>query len=200
MVQLSRDVRQILDDAGLSYVRIFASGGLDEDEIDRCLDAGAPIDAFGVGTRMNVSADAPYLDIAYKLVRYAGRDVLKLSPGKATWPGDKQVHRLVGAGGHFERDVLALRDEPPPAVGAEPLLRTVMAGGRRVETPPTLSAIRERCARQVAALPATLRRLQTDERYVVEPSARLVSLRRSLEAAAEATEVRAYRPLSAFDR
>ena len=59
LVQLSQHVRRILDDAGLSYVRIFASGGLDEDEIARCLDAGAPIDAFGVGTRMNVSADAP---------------------------------------------------------------------------------------------------------------------------------------------
>jgi nicotinate phosphoribosyltransferase len=193
LLELSRQVRLILDDAGCPDVRIFASGGLDEDEIARCLDAGAPIDAFGVGTRMNVSADAPYLDIAYKLVKYGERDVLKLSPGKATWPGAKQVYRLRASDGTFERDVLALRDEEPPGAGAEPLLRTVMAGGRRVEPAPALTAIRERCAGQVAALPEALRRLVTDHRHVVEPSARLVSLRRSLEARAEATEVLAYR-------
>jgi len=77
----------VLDAAGFRDTRIFASGGLDEDEIARCVDAGAPIDAYGVGTRMDVSADAPYLDMAYKLVRCDGRDVLKTSPGKATWAG-----------------------------------------------------------------------------------------------------------------
>ncbi|HEX9819287.1 MAG TPA: nicotinate phosphoribosyltransferase [Methylomirabilota bacterium] len=184
LVQLSREVRRILDDAGLPYVRIFASGGLDEEEVARCLDAGAPIDAFGVGTRMNVSADAPYLDIAYKLVRYGARDVLKLSPGKATWPGEKQVYRLRGSDGRFERDVLTRRDEPAPDGSAEPLLRAVMAGGRRLDPAPTLAAIRERCAQQVAALPETLRRLATDDRYVVEPSARLMALRSALEAQA----------------
>jgi nicotinate phosphoribosyltransferase len=193
LLELSRAVRRILDEAGLTYVRIFASGGLDEDEIARCLAGGAPIDAFGVGTRMNVSADAPYLDMAYKLVRYEGRDVLKLSPGKVTWPGEKNVYRLRGAGGVFERDVLTLRDEAPPREGAEALLHTVMTGGRRLEAPPSLPAVRDHCARQVAALPAALRRLVSDGRYVVEPSARLVALRRSLEARAEATEVSAYR-------
>jgi nicotinate phosphoribosyltransferase len=193
LVELSRAVRRIFDDAGLGYVRIFASGGLDEDEIARCLEAGAPIDAFGVGTRMNVSADAPYLDIAYKLVRYGDRDVLKLSPGKATWPGEKQVYRLRGPDGVMARDVLALRDEPAPDRSAEPLLRTVMVDGRRVDPSPRLAAIRERCAAQVAALPAPLRRLVTEERYPVEASARLAALRRSLEAQAEATEVSGFR-------
>jgi nicotinate phosphoribosyltransferase len=193
LLELSRAVRRIFDEAGLPYVRIFASGGLDEDEVARCMNAGAPIDAFGVGTRVNVSADAPYLDIAYKLVRYEDRDVLKLSPGKATWPGEKQVYRLRGPDGAFERDVLALGDEPAPPVDAQPLLETVMAGGRRVGPAPTLAAVRERCVRQVAALPEPLRRLTTDHRYPVEPSARLVSLRHALEARAEATEVHAYR-------
>jgi nicotinate phosphoribosyltransferase len=193
LAELSREVRRVLDDAGLSYVRIFASGGLDEEEIARCLDAGAPIDAFGVGTRMNVSADAPYLDMAYKLVKYGDRDVLKLSPGKATWPGAKQVYRLRASDGSVERDVLALRDEAAPGAEAEPLLRTVMTGGRRVEPAPALATIRERCARQVAALPEALRRLATDHRHVVEPSRELVALRRSLEARAEATEILAHR-------
>src|SRR5688572_19779489 len=93
ILALSREVRRVLDDAGCRDVRIFVSGGLDEDAIDRLLAASAPIDAFGVGTRMNVSADAPYVDMAYKLVRYDSRDVSKLSPGKETWPGEKQVYR-----------------------------------------------------------------------------------------------------------
>ncbi len=93
---LAREVRRIFDAAGLSDVRIFVSGGLDEEIIEDYLDAGAPIDAFGVGTRMNVSADAPYLDMAYKLVQYGGRNVAKLSPGKATWPDAKQVWRRRG--------------------------------------------------------------------------------------------------------
>jgi nicotinate phosphoribosyltransferase len=192
LVTLSQAVRAILDDAGLADVRIFASGGLDEDAVARCVAARAPIDAFGVGTRMNVSADAPYLDMAYKLVRYEGRDVLKLSPGKATWPGEKQVHRLHVDDG-FERDVLALRAERRPCACAEPLLQTVMEGGRRVESGPSLATIRERCAAQVAALPAGLRRLAPDARYVVEPSARLVALRRSLEVASQAAQVSAAR-------
>jgi len=188
LVSLSTAVRQVLDEAGLRYVRIFASGGLDEEEVARCLEAGAPIDAFGVGTRMNVSADAPYLDIAYKLVRYDGRNVLKLSPGKATWPGEKQVYRLRRPDGQFERDVLAVRDEPPPRGAVEPLLQRVMAGGRIVEPQPTLTAIREHCARQVAALPEANRRL-AGPRYSVEPSEELLALRRALEAELEASEV-----------
>ena len=101
--------RRLLDDAGLPDARIFASGGLDEHAIAALVADQAPIDAYGVGTKMGVSADAPYLDSAYKLVAYAGRPVMKLSQGKATWPGAKQVYR--GPGG----DVLALRDEPRAA-------------------------------------------------------------------------------------
>jgi nicotinate phosphoribosyltransferase len=131
--------------------------------------------------------------MAYKLVKYEGRDVLKLSPGKVTWPGEKHVYRLRGADGSFERDVLALRDEGLPTEGAEALLRTVMTGGRRLESVPSLSAVREYCRRQVGGLPERLRRLGNDERYVVEPSARLASLRRSLEDKAQKTEVADYR-------
>ena len=196
LLELSRQVRRILDEAGLPYVRIFASGGLDEDEISRCLDASAPIDAFGVGTRMDVSADAPYLDMAYKLVKYDGRDVLKLSPGKVTWPGEKQVYR-VHAHDVVERDVLALRAERPPRGSSDALLHTVMAGGRSVGAAPTLTAIRERCATQVAALSEPLRSVANEDRagahrFTVEPSDNLVALRRSLEAAMMSSEVSAY--------
>ena len=182
LMSLSREVRRVLDEAGLTYVQIFASGGLDDEEIDALLTAGAPIDAFGVGTRMNVSADAPYLDMAYKLVRYAGRDVLKLSTGKATWTGDKQVYRGRGPDGRFTGDVVALREEPSPAPGLDPLLDTVMVDGRIVEPSPPLAAIRERCAAQVAALPDAVRRLRAAGRYPVRFSERLSSRQRVAQA------------------
>jgi len=184
ILTLSREVRRVLDDAGCRDVRIFVSGGLDEDSIDRLLAAGAPIDAFGVGTRMNVSADAPYVDMAYKLVRYDGRDVSKLSPGKETWPGEKQVYRRMGSDGRFTGDILALSDEPTPAPDAEPLLTTVMSGGRIVAAPPSLDAIRQRCADQLAALPDAVRRLSSADRYPVAPSERLVARQRAVAAAA----------------
>jgi nicotinate phosphoribosyltransferase len=187
LVELSRAVRRILDEAGLASVRIFASGGLDEETIEEILQAGAPVDAFGVGTRMNVSADAPYLDMAYKIVRYAGRDVLKLSTGKATWTGEKQVWRWRRADGTLDHDRLALREEPAPP-GAEPLLRTVMEGGRLAEPLPALDAIRERCAREVAALPAEVRRLRDPAPYPVRYSERLVERQRELEAVVRARE------------
>lgn len=192
LVALSREVRAILDEAGLGDVRIFASGGLDEDEVARCLAAGARIDAFGIGTRMNVSADAPYFDMAYKIVRYAGRDVLKLSEGKKTWTGEKQVYRVHGGDGRFAGDQISTRDEPGPA-GAEPLLHTVMLGGRAVAPPPTLAEIRDRCAAQVAALPDEVRRLKDARPYPVSYSERLLALQADLEARAAAAEVTAWR-------
>ncbi|MFD0487424.1 hypothetical protein ACFQ0O_10785 [Saccharopolyspora spinosporotrichia] len=107
---LSKQTRELLDEAGLTGARIMASGGLDEHRLAEITAAGAPIDAFGIGTRMGVSADAPSLDSAYKLVEYEGRPVMKLSPEKLTAPGAKQVYR----GGTGEADLLALREEPPP--------------------------------------------------------------------------------------
>jgi nicotinate phosphoribosyltransferase len=188
LLSLSKDVRRVLDEAGLGYVRIFASGGLDEDAVDMLLGAGAPIDAFGIGTRMNVSADAPYFDMAYKIVTYGGRNVLKLSAGKTTWAGEKQVYRFRGCDGSFASDLLALRDEPAPA-GAEPLLRTVMRGGEIVEAPPSLSAIRDYARAEIAALPVAVRRLRDPDTYEVRYSERLRSTQHSLEAEAHAAEV-----------
>jgi nicotinate phosphoribosyltransferase len=188
LLSLSKDVRRVLDEAGLGYVRIFASGGLDEDAVDMLLGAGAPIDAFGIGTRMNVSADAPYFDMAYKIVTYGGRNVLKLSAGKTTWTGEKQVYRFRGCDGSFASDLLALRDESAPE-GAEPLLRTVMRGGELVEALPSLSAIRDYARVEIAALPAAVRRLRDPGTYEVRYSERLRSTQRSLEAETHAVEV-----------
>jgi nicotinate phosphoribosyltransferase len=188
LLSLSKEVRRVLDDAGLDYVRIFVSGGLDEEAVDTLLGAGAPIDAFGIGTRMNVSADAPYFDMAYKIVTYAGRNVLKLSAGKTTWAGEKQIFRFRERDGSFAGDVLALRDEPAPA-GAEPLLRTVMREGELVEPLPSLPAIRDYARAQIAALPDAVRRLHDPAAYEVGYSERLRSMQRTLEADTHAAEV-----------
>jgi nicotinate phosphoribosyltransferase len=169
LLALSREVRRILDDAGCPEVRILVSGGLDEHDVDRLLALGAPIDAFGIGTRLNVSADAPSLDLVYKLVGYGDRDVLKLSEGKETWVGSKAIYRLRDPDGRAAGDLLALADEPPPDAG-EPLLETVVRGGELVRPHPALSRIRERCAAQLGALPEGLRRLNGHDTYPVRPS------------------------------
>jgi nicotinate phosphoribosyltransferase len=171
LVEVSRAVRAVLDGEGLPDVTIFATGNLDEHELARLVGAGAPIDGFGVGTRLVVSADAPYLDAVYKLVAVDGRPVLKLSPGKATLPGSKQVWRRA------DGDVIALADEPGPA-GAEPLLEPAMAAGVRLRED-SLDAARERAAAQRAALAPEHRSLDAAP-YPVAVTAALASLRDEL--------------------
>jgi nicotinate phosphoribosyltransferase len=169
LLSLSREVREILDEAGFPGVRIVVSGGLDEHDVEGLLAMGAPIDAFGIGTRLNVSADAPSLDLVYKLVRYGDRDVLKLSEGKETWVGAKAVYRTRDAEGKAAGDVLALAEEPPPGAG-ESLLQTVMRNGELLHPHPPLAEVRRRCTEQIAALPEGLRRLQGHTDYPVRPS------------------------------
>lgn len=167
---LSREVRRMFDEAGFPGVRIVASGGLDEHDIDALVAQGAPIDAFGVGTRLNVSADAPSLDLVYKLVRYGGREVLKLSEGKETWVGAKALYRTADADAKAAGDLLALEDEPPPAGAVASLLRPAMHGGELLRPHPPLSELRRRCAAALAALPAGLLRLREHAEYPVRPS------------------------------
>lgn len=166
---LSREARRILDEAGLPNVRIFASGGLDEMDVDRLVRSGAPIDAFGIGTKMGTSADAPYLDSVYKLVEFDGRPVLKLSAQKATLPGRKQVFRSP------EGDVIGLRDEPVPE-GAEPLLVPVMREGRRLAPPETLEGPRDRFRHDLERLPEEARRLTNPRPPAARISERLREL------------------------
>jgi nicotinate phosphoribosyltransferase len=176
VLELSRRVRQVLDEDDLGEVGIFVSGGLDECEIARLLASGAPIDGFGVGSRLGVSADAPYLDMAYKLVAFDGHPVLKLSTGKATLPGAKQVWRRVEAGS-IAGDLVTLVDESPIG-GAEPLLQPVMKAGARLGQD-TLDMARARASAQRAAL-APEHHLLDAQPYPVELSAQLVALRDQL--------------------
>ncbi|WNG13743.1 nicotinate phosphoribosyltransferase [Cystobacter fuscus] len=180
LVALSRAARSLLDAAGLAHVQIFASGGLDEDEVARLLAYHAPIDAFGVGTAMGVSADAPSLDMAYKLVEYAGRGRLKLSPGKVLLPGRKQVFREE-EDGVARRDVLARHGEALPG---RPLLRRVMHAGQRLaDVSPPLEAIRAHAREELGRLPSAVRRLESARPpYPVDVSAELSAARRQVVA------------------
>jgi nicotinate phosphoribosyltransferase len=153
----ARRVRAIFDQAGYADIRIVVSGGLDEHGIEALVRQGAPVDAFGVGTALDASADAPTLEIAYKLQEYAGKPRRKRSPGKATWPGAKQVFRERGPEGRLLRDRVALATEA--AVG-ETLLVEVMRGGRRTAATPALNEVREYCRSQLEALPVAMRALQ----------------------------------------
>ena len=175
LLALSKEARRILDRAGLQEVSIFASGGLDEFAIDELLHAGAPIDAFGVGTRMGTAADTPVADMAYKLVRYGERPVIKLSAGKATWTGAKQVWRIRDGAGRLVHDYLALRDEPSPQSGAEPLLERVVAGGKRLAAP-TLLESRTRFQADFASPTDEAKRLRSPEPPAVVPTAMLSGL------------------------
>jgi nicotinate phosphoribosyltransferase len=171
-------VRRILDDGSCGSVKIFVSGGLDELTIANLLAEGVPVDGFGVGTSLDASADEPVLDCAYKLQEYAGRATRKRSAGKATWPGIKQVERHRDAGGALLRDEVVLERDAPHG---ERLLVPVMRGGRRVGQLPTLAAIRERAARELAGLPAALRSLTSRAQYEVAISPAIRALAASLD-------------------
>ena len=173
-LDLSRRVRRILDDAGLHYVRIVASGGIDEYEIDRLVREDAAIDIFGVGTKVTTSADAPYCDLSYKLTCYDGRPVMKLSPDKVSPPGAKQVYRLRDGEGMFDRDVVALQDEELP--GGEALLETLMEGGRKTRPSPALAEMRERFEQDFGDLDDHFKKLHNPPHYPVAFSPALTRL------------------------
>ncbi|WP_347257288.1 nicotinate phosphoribosyltransferase [Methylocaldum sp.] len=165
MAELAKGVRSILDEGGLTECSIFASGDLDEHELLRMLEAGAPIDGFGVGTRLTTSQDMPYLNCAYKLQEYAGRPRRKRSKGKENWPGRKQVYRRYDDEGHMLHDVMA--EESESQIEGEPLLRQVMAKGKRVGAQETLAVMRERLRGQLQQLPPALKAIEDGAAYTV---------------------------------
>lgn len=157
--ELAFESRKLLDEAGLTEISIFASGGLDEDKLQRFEAEGAPIDGYGIGTSLTTSEDVPALDCAYKLQEYAGLARRKKSSGKMTWPGRKQVYRRLEDGRILDDIVTVEGDEQPGA----PLLEAVMKDGKRLRPAPPLSAMRETAARNLERLPDTLCRLKCDE-------------------------------------
>ncbi len=177
----ARKVRTLLDDGGLTDAIVFASGSVDEHLIAACERGGAPIDGYGIGTRLDTSSDAPYLDCAYKMQEYAGEPKRKRSEGKATWPGRKQVFRTVGPDGAIDYDTLAAHDDPQPG---EPLIQSVMEGGRRLVPYPPLADVRARAKAALASLPGPARRLEHPETVPVRVADSLKALAREADRAA----------------
>ncbi len=173
LIVLSKNVRRILDEGGLADVTIFASGGLDEDQLMAMARADAPIDGFGIGTSLTTSSDAPALDCAYKLQEYAGSPRRKHSVGKATWPGRKQVWRRYGPGGRMAGDTLSVEDDDQKG---EPLIHPVMQAGKRVARSPTLEETRAHAARELQLLPPPLRKLKPGATHAVQVGEALVDL------------------------
>jgi nicotinate phosphoribosyltransferase len=176
MTQLSKQVREMMDKAGFENMKIFASGGFDEFKIADSLTNGAEIDAFGVGTKMGVSADSPYTDMAYKLVQYHGRPVLKLSSGKKTLVAEKQVFRKK-SDQRFKKDIIGLRDEH---MDAENLLKPVVKNGKRLQPPESLVDIRQRFQNEFSQLGDDVKAIENPESFPVEISPELEKLQKKV--------------------
>ena len=184
LAALARSVRAILDRGGLHDVTIFASGGLNEDELAEFARASAPIDGFGVGTSLTTSSDAPAIDCVYKLQEYAGLPRRKWSRQKATWPGRKQVWRRYDIEGRMAGDLISLDSGSAPTIAHkanpasawEPLVHWVMRDGRRLAPSPSLDEIRQRAKHQLERLPELLRPLDGHANYPVQVGDDLIKL------------------------
>lgn len=190
LLELSLEVRRRLDQAGLETMRIFASGDLDEFVISDLLARGAKIDAFGVGTALATSMDAPALGGVYKLVDLASETGVsyraKFSDHKTTYPGRKQVWRFHDANGRFREDIVAAESEE--FADAQPLLKRVMQHGKRIQPSPGLTDVQQYAAEQVRKIPESSTQLREPGRYPVRFSGRLQGLlelvRRQVQGAA----------------
>ena len=171
---LAAKAREMLDNADLPDVQIIASGGLDEYAIDALVTQGAPIGAFGVGTKFGTSSDAPYIESVYKMVEFDGRPVSKQSEGKLTLPYPKQTYRTLDSHGMMHHDTVTRRDEPHVnSEASTPLLREVMRNGRRLREPETLHTTRDRIASTISTLPTQYRKLRFPDTYPVHISGKL---------------------------
>lgn len=178
MTVLSQKVRKIFDDAGFFDVKVFASSGFDEIKIAKVLSEDAKIDAFGVGTKVGVSSDAPFLDVVYKMVRFKDRDVKKLSPGKITLAGEKQVFRKSNPNGCYLEDVIGVRDEK--VSGGEPLLEKVMENGKLLYPHPSLDVVRDRFKKNFSLLDDKYKSIHDKVDYPVKLSKMLKDLQKSI--------------------
>ena len=172
LAAMARKVRVILDEGGLNDVIILVSGGINEDVLQGMMKTKAPIDGYGIGVNLDASIDAPSLDCAYKLQEYAGTPRRKLSEGKQTWPGRKQVWRSYDRDGRMRGDVLSLEDD---SQNGETLVVPIMRGGKRLKPALSLTEIREHAAAELKRLPSPLKRLEAFE-YTVAVSDALKAL------------------------
>jgi nicotinate phosphoribosyltransferase len=189
LLSISKKVREILDKNGLGYVKIFASGDLDEYAVEKLVKNGAKIDAFGVGTRMSTSYDRPYVDVVYKL---SGKvedgtfvPAMKLSKGKIALPGKKQIFRQRDRNGKYAKDILGLEHEK---LSGELLLTRTMERGKIVCELPTLEEIRKVASRNLSELPDKYKRLKNAPTYLVQLSPELKKIKKQLTAHLRSSE------------
>ncbi len=179
--KLSKKSRRILDENGLSYVKIFVSGDLDEYKISKFVVDNAPVDSFGVGTRMVTSVDRPYVDVVYKLSEIMKDEkatpVLKLSEGKSTLPGRKNTFRQIDENGHYVKDIIGLEAEK--FEGA--MLNPVMVNGKITYDLPSLKTIQANTIQNLSNLPDKYKKLESTTKYPVEISDKLDDLRKKIE-------------------
>ncbi len=181
MVALSRTARRMLDAAGFKKAKIFASGDLDEYKIEHFVREKAPIDDFGVGTRMGASVDAPSLDVIYKIAEVTNDEgafvpTMKFSKKKVTLPGRKQVFRVKDRKGFYVRDIIGLEDG---GVG-ESMLQIVMHAGEVIYAPRSLDEVRAGTLKNISRLKAPYKRLRRVVEYPVAVSAGLNKMVRRL--------------------
>jgi nicotinate phosphoribosyltransferase len=184
LAALAKASRRLLNEAGLTDLKIFASGNIDEYALEELVQAGAPIDGFGVGTHMGTSADRPFLDAAYKLVEYAGVPRMKFSPSKTTSPGRKQVFRKL-VNGTAKGDVISCFNEK---LSGRALLEPVMIRGHRIEPKQSsLNDLRANCSNNIHELPQSLMKLgAADQPYPVHISPDLLALQQAVRRRREA--------------
>lgn len=178
LAQTSKKIRALLDQNGLEYITIFASGDLDEYKITELQEKDAEINAYGVGTKMGTSTDYPYLDVIYKLSEVGNSKgifspIMKLSEGKITLPGRKQVYRFTDQKGQYLKDIIALENEQ---IDGQPLLTKVMDKGKITQNMPTLNEIRTKAANNISMLPEKYKVLTNAAVYPVELSQTLIEL------------------------
>ncbi len=159
LLSLCKEVRGLFDREGFKDVKIVVSGGLDEEDLQTLIQGNAPVDIFGVGTKVLTSADAPYLDIAYKLVEYEGKPKFKLSPGKETFPYKRQVIR------HYEEGLMAFDEVVPYREGG--LVELICKEGNPTKPLPTLKEIREVFMEDLSKMPSWMRSLRKEKEYNV---------------------------------
>lgn len=182
LYSISCKVRATLDQHGLGYVKIFVSGDLDEYAIDKLVRKGARIDAFGVGTRMSTSDDRPYVDVVYKLAGRVERGdfiaAMKLSEGKLTLPGKKQIYRQRDRQGKCAKDIVGLEDED---IEGDRLLKKFMEHGQIVRETPSLERVRKETLKNLLELPEKFKRLKSAPPYNVDLSHKLRTMRNEME-------------------
>lgn len=187
IVSLSKFARKALDKAGLRFVKIFASGNLDEYRIKAILARGGCVDNFGVGTHMGASIDAPSLDVIYKISEVTDEEgkflpAMKLSKDKVTYPGRKQVFRVSDRRGRFVKDILGLEDEK---ISARPLLKKVVSGGRVIYNLPSLDRTRAYLSKSLSCFAGRLKELYSPYKYPVIVSRKLEKLKQNLSSQLE---------------